>query len=144
MDELHLAEINNLYKKSKEINASSMPIVPSYNYDYIFDNRNNDTLARVAAFYNKIADDNDSIHNAIINKWTLEPYYYGGIAKPDGTIANSYTVRGSDDGRPHSDTFEAKFLPNYNLHTRMHGIPYVKGPFIEHDPNSQKYKLRWV
>ena len=77
-------------------------------------------------------------------KSALDKYYYGGIISSNGSsIVNSYTVKGSSDGQA-SGVSSAKFLPNYNMHTRMYGIPYVKGPFIEHDPDAQKYKLRWV
>ena len=145
MDEMHLAEINNLYKRYKTTNATGMPIVPENYYDYNYDSRNNELLSRVSAFYRDItteADDNSYVANLINNKSALEKYYYGGIASGKD-IVDHYTVKGSDDGSANG-TSSAKFLPNYNIHTRMYGVPYVKGPFIEHDPDAQKYKLRWV
>jgi hypothetical protein len=145
MDELHLAEINNLYKKFRNSNANSMPIVPMNNYDYNYDSKNNNLLSRVAAFYEKITDDNTSISNLMNNKQALEKYYYGGVVSSDGanSLVDYHIVQGSSDGTK-AEVARAKFLPNYNLHTRMYGIPYVKGPFIEHDPKAQKYILRWV
>ena len=143
MDELHLAEINNVYQKYRTSNATGMPIVPQNYYDYNYDGKNNELLARVAAFYEDIADNDSEISRLVNNKSALDKYYYGGIVSPDGSIANVHTVKGSDDGQSTGQS-NAKFLPNYNIHTRMHGIPYVKGPFIEHDPDAQKYKLRWV
>ena len=144
MDELHLAEINNLYQRYKDTNPTGMPIVPKNYYDYNFDNSNNELLARVSSFYADISgDDNSYVSNLMNDKSALEKYYYGGIIV-DNDIKDSYIVKGSTDGAPAPATSTAKFLPNYNMHTKMHGIPYVKGPFIEHDPDAQKYKLRWV
>lgn len=146
MDEMHLAEINNLYKKYKsgDSNPSGMPAIPYTYYNYNFDVKNNQLLSRVAAFYNEITDDESVINAHINNNDALVKYYYGGTTlNPDGSISDIHKVKGSNDGSA-TEEVVANFLPNYNFHTRMYGIPYVKGPFIEHDPDAQKYKLRWV
>ena len=148
MDELHLAEINNLYQKrtNSDSNATGMPIVPGNYYDYNHDMRNNKLIASIASFYEHIATGDDeknvtvtrAMNDLMNNKDALDKYYYGGIISSDGArVVNMHTVKGSSDGQP-SDVANAKFLPNYNVHTRMYGIPYVKGPYIEHDPGAQK------
>lgn len=146
MDEIHLAEINNLYVKYRSSNATGMPIIPQDNYSYVYDQKNNNMIARIAAFYkNDLNADDDTIINSLVNnKDALDKYYYGGVATSESGIYHDYhVVTGSKDGQS-TDSIRTKFLPNYNIHTRMYGIPYVKGPFIEHDPSAQKYKLRWV
>ena len=123
-----------------------MPIIPQDNYSYVYDQKNNNMIARIAAFYkNDLNADDDTIINSLVNnKDALDKYYYGGVATSESGIYHDYhVVTGSKDGQS-TDSIRTKFLPNYNIHTRMYGIPYVKGPFIEHDPSAQKYKLRWV
>ena len=171
MDELHLAEINNLYFSMNNLyapNATGMPAVPPNKFEYVWDMNYNENLARVAAFYGHLASGDDEVSKSKLEEarstqWIMDKYYYGGIpniAKKDakGEYPNSvvneglegydgsdsaHIVKGSTDGVAGGQA-RAKFLPNYNIFTHSHGIPYVTGPYIEHNPDLQRYILRWV
>jgi len=139
MDELHLCEINNLYTKWRNTNPTGMPLVPADNYYFNNNPGFNQLLGRVAAFYGDITDSDEALANFVNDEAKIRQYYYGGIINSAGTAVEdtSYVNNGTV-------VAPAKFLPNYSMHTHMHGIPYVKGPFIEHDPAASKYILRWV
>lgn len=138
MDELHLAEINNLYGNLHGEQVKGMPLVPNEYYDFNKNPNFNNLMGKIAMFYNQIEDNNDSFNEFINNDSVLRRYYYGGWSKNNAGFIDNHTVT---DG---TNVANANFLPNYNIRLQMHGVPYVKGPYIEHDPKSQCYKLRWV
>lgn len=129
MDEYHLSEINNSYTKFRANgnNINGMPLIPKDTFSYVNNPEYNQLIGRVAMFYNQISDDENSFKSFLNNPELIKKYYY----EPH-TVSN-----GSGQGN-------ANFLYNWNKDLQIHGIPYVKGPFIEHDQQSQMYKLRWV
>lgn len=160
MDEYHLAEINNLYQykhfTQDDKNDKGMQLLPTssnnaLDMNYLNNSRNNNFFARVAAFYGTndstkkgIAD--SAIQNFVNNKTLLEPYYYGGNIFNDGSsynIKDTVTVTGQKQSGETVQA-EAKFVPNWNTYSQTHGIPYVKGPYIQYDKTLGKYLLRWV
>lgn len=140
MDELHLCELNNLYKKWPQENPKGMPIVPADNFNYVNNTGINQLLGRVATFYEKITDDDASLSSFINNEAEIRKYYYGGVLNKEGNAIQENNSWVFDGTGYHA----AKFLPNYSMNTHTYGVPYVKGPFIEHNLDSQKYILRWV
>lgn len=133
LDEFHLAEINNLYTKrtgnDPSQNIKGMPLVPNFDtLQYDANGSYNSLMTRLASFYEKENIENEEQFNQFLsNQESLRKYYF-----------NSYNVSNG------SSIATASFAPNWNKDLQMHGVPYVKGPYIEHDPNSQKYILRWV
>lgn len=139
LDELHLVEINSLYRKWRTENVKGMEVIPPDNFWYVNNPKFNELLGRVGQFYDKITDTDEGLNQFVNSESMIRPYYYGGVVNPDtNTIQNISTISANNQN------FNVNFLPNYNVHTQMHGIPYVKGPFIYHDDSAQKYLLKWV
>lgn len=130
MDEYHLSEINNSYfnkRRWRDTNITGMPI---NHPDTFKDNKDaivDQNIVRLATFMKEIEDTNESFIDKMADDEWLRGLYYN-----NHTIANNGT------------NVTVDFLPNWNTRLQTHGIPYVKGPFIEHDNESQRYKLRWI
>lgn len=120
MDTNDLVELNRLYHKN--IKSDEEFTVPDPFYSFNYDkNTNNAVIATLAHEYY-----NDDYNTILNNMEAVSKYYY-----EDWTAASGETY---------------KFLSNYISKLGIHGIPYVKGPFIVTDPNMPggKYLLKWV
>ena len=158
-DEMHLMEINNLYNKWRTGEETGTPS-DYYDYDYVYDESFNKIMAKISSSYGLINEESENdINNYAMSKELMQQYYYGNMIRNDG-----YT----NDSHPHgyvhyagvnnSNEIISPFLPNYVPQIGMHGVPYVKGPFITREPDRYKddkgefgtpvdngiYKLRWV
>ena len=89
------------------------------------------------------------------NQGNMKQFYYGNNAKGD----NGYAIYAQRSNTGAIEQIKANFLPNYIPSIGMHGVPYVKGPFITREPDRAVstnneitgnqvdngiYKLRWV
>lgn len=149
-DELHLLEINNMYKN--DVDGITGIASSHYNFNYVYDDQYSVLLSKLAASYGHIADTDDARNAFTKDKAILEKYYYANNVN----ISNSgYNIL-SGDGSKEISNLNAKFLPNWIPGLQTHGVPYVQGPFItkemerdnDNDLSSKyitgKYKLRWV
>lgn len=120
MDTNDLIEINRLYDKS--MNPESTAPIPDPFYSFNFDkDTNNRVIATLANEY--YGDDYNTLMN---NMGSISKYYYEDWTDGDGK--------------------KYKFLANYLPKLGIHGVPYVKGPFIVPDPKSSggKFLMKWV
>lgn len=156
-DEMHLVEINNLYDKYRNDTSHSKAAYEAYNYSY--DPSFNSIMAKVANTYygldssRQLSDEEVATFTA--NQGNMKQFYYGNNAKGD----NGYAIYAQRSNTGAIEQIKANFLPNYIPSIGMHGVPYVKGPFITREPDRAVstnneitgnqvdngiYKLRWV
>jgi hypothetical protein len=154
-DEMHLAEINNLYEKSTKSRPNgALSRYEDYNYSY--DRAYNDILTKIAASYGYTDTDEKKLAQYAADSGFMKKYYYSN--KPYGyNNEDGYDIYVNDSSGGISQ-LKANFLPNYIPSLGVHGVPYVKGPFITREPDRYKndtdafgepmdngiYKLRWV
>lgn len=126
LDEFDLVELNNQYRILN--NDAQLNNVPTLQVDKAFNaqlDKNSGSLKMLIAWFNRI-DTNT------INQEEMEKYYYSNTDKSVYTRFKN-----------------SNFLPNYIPELGIHGIPYVKGPFIvkNNDGDAATYGkniLRWV
>jgi hypothetical protein len=131
MDEFHLAEINSLYNYGEDC-------LTYEDKNFIYDKDTNKILARLATsrYFNNNNYSDADVNALNANQAQLEKFYY------TTKTANNYDDEGYARG-----TVTSSLLPNYIVDNKiggMHGVPYVKGPFITLDKLSGKHKLGWV
>ena len=157
-DEMHLAEINNLYERFK---SSSGAKGEYSDYGYSYDPKFNHIMAKVASSYGVIpeTDDEAIAHYATLQD-SMKNFYYGNVKRENSSQAftNGYDQYLVDRNTGETILKKNQYLPNFIPSIGMHGVPYVKGPFITLEPdryespaegfgtpiNNGIYKLRWV
>lgn len=154
-DEMHLTEINSLYNKWGSIRKGCGVAYDDYNYSYNPDY--NSIMAKVAQSYGIIPDNEAKLKSFINSQESMKRFYYGSKAATSATDNYDYTHKHyyCDENGYANKEINSIFLPNYIPQIGMHGIPYVKGPFITKEPNMTQgnlgaasddghYRLRWV
>ena len=160
-DELHLCEINNLYTNNDERKGSMATYM---DYNYVYDESYNNIMTKIASSYGildpKLTD--SDLAKKAIDKEAMKQFYYANKIRQSGYTNGGNAKQGAGNGygvlaqnsNGNIQQINANFLPNYIPELGMHGIPYVKGPFITreydtYDANGSPidngiYKLRWV
>jgi hypothetical protein len=106
--------------------------------NFIYDKDTNKILARLATsrYFNNNNYSDADVNALNANQAQLEKFYY-----------TTKTATNYDDEGYARGTVTSSLLPNYIVDNKiggMHGVPYVKGPFITLDKLSGKHKLGWV